>query len=406
MNAQPQPDDALQAHEIAAIFPLIQGHDFDELCADIERHGLREPIWLYEGKILDGRNRYEACQITGTAVQTRTYDGDDPVGFVLSLNLHRRHLTESQRGMVAASIANLPVGRPDNSANLQSSSLSRADAAKKLNVSERTVNTAKKVQEHGTPELIDSVNQGRVSVSAAADVATLPKAEQAELIAKGEHQILAAAKQIREQKSAARREQNSSVAATKMQPTSGTYSTIVIDPPWNVQKIERDNRPNQTNELDYPTMSLDELVAFGEIVNGCASEHAHLFMWTTQKWLPPAIDLLKAWDWKYVLAMVWHKNGGPQPFGLPQYNCEFCLYARKGSPEFADVKAFNTCFNAPRREHSRKPNEFYALIKRVTHDGRIDIFSREKRDGFAQYGNEAGKFSVASSKTVAESAAA
>lgn len=395
MSAQHLPAVELRAHEIAAIFPLIQGHDFDELCADIERHGLREPIWLYEGKILDGRNRYEACQITGTAVQTRTYDGDDPVGFVLSLNLHRRHLGTSQRSMIAASIANLAHGgdrETEQAANLRLGSVSQATAAERLNVSERNVTTAKKVQEHGAPELIDSVNQGRVSVSAAADVATLPVGEQVELVAKGEHEILAAAKQIREQKSVARREQNRSVAAVKMQPTSGTYSTIVIDPPWNVQKIERDNRPNQTNELDYPTMSLDELVKFGEIVNGCAADHAHLFMWTTQKWLPPAIELLKAWDWKYVLTMVWHKNGGPQPFGLPQYNCEFCLYARRGSPEFADVKAFNTCFNAPRREHSRKPDEFYDLIKRVTHDGRIDIFSREQREGFAQYGNEASKF--------------
>jgi len=134
---------AYEPHEIADIFPLIKGPEFDELCNDIETHGLREPIWLYEGKILDGRNRHEACQITGTPIQSRDYEGDDPVGFVLSLNLHRRHLSESQRGMVAASIANLQNGGDrltDQSANLQSASVSRSEAAKKLNVSERTVN--------------------------------------------------------------------------------------------------------------------------------------------------------------------------------------------------------------------------------------------------------------------------
>ena len=119
-------------------------------------------------------------------------------------------------------------------------------------------------------------------------------------------------------------------------------------------------------------MSINELEEFGSIVNGCAADHAHLFMWTTHKWLPPAIKLLEQWGFKYVLTMVWHKNGGPQPFGLPQYNCEFCLYARKGSPEFADVKAFNTCFKADRKEHSRKPDEFYDLVRRVTHEGRIE----------------------------------
>jgi len=112
-------------------------------------------------------------QKTSTPIQSRNYEGDDPVGFVLSLNLHRRHLSESQRGMVAANIANMTQGsRTDRepSANLQE--VSRAEAAKKLNVSERTVNTAKKVQEQAAQELIDKVNEG--SVSAAANVSSLP----------------------------------------------------------------------------------------------------------------------------------------------------------------------------------------------------------------------------------------
>ena len=82
------------------------------------------------------------------------YDGDDPLGFVISHNLHRRHLTESQRVMVAAKLANMPEGRNwNNSANLRSMT-SQAEASDMLNVSDRTITTAKKVHEQGSPELV------------------------------------------------------------------------------------------------------------------------------------------------------------------------------------------------------------------------------------------------------------
>jgi N6-adenosine-specific RNA methylase IME4 len=163
------------------------------------------------------------------------------------------------------------------------------------------------------------------------------------------------------------------------------YGTIVIDPPWPMQKIAREVRPNQVG-FDYPTMSEEQMAEFD--VPGMAADDCHLFMWTTQKFLPMALRLLEPWGFKYCLTMVWHKPGGYQPVGLPQYNCEFSIYARKGSPSFETTKAFNVCFEAPRREHSRKPDEFYDLIRRVTADGRIDVFSREKRDGFDQWGNQ------------------
>lgn len=175
---------------------------------------------------------------------------------------------------------------------------------------------------------------------------------------------------------------------------SRRYGTIVIDPPWPMKKIEREVRPNQV-EFDYPTMDYEVLRAFRVKFQLLADINCHVFMWTTQKFLPMALRLFEDYEIKYVLTLVWHKAGGFQPVGLPQYNCEFALYGRIGTPEFLDTKAFDCCFEAPRAEHSRKPNEFYDLVKRVTPDGRIDVFSREKRDGFDQYGNEPMKFGEA-----------
>lgn len=177
--------------------------------------------------------------------------------------------------------------------------------------------------------------------------------------------------------------------------TEPTYETIVLDPPWPMAKIERDVRPNQVI-FDYPTMTEDELRAFGATLNGMAASDCHLFMWTTQKFLPLALDLIEHYGFRYVLTMVWHKAGGYQPTGLPQFNCEFVVYARKGTPKFVTTQGFPCCFNGPRREHSRKPDEFYEIIRLVTGGGlRIDVFSREAREGFAQYGNETAKFAGA-----------
>src|SRR6516164_3396880 len=125
----------LTAHPFAGITPLLEGEPFDELVADIRANGLIEPITVYEGMILDGRNRYSACEAAGVEPHFLEYDGDDPLAFVLSMNVQRRHLDESQRAMIAARLANMPAHRPtDKSANLRTS---QSEAASKLNVSER-----------------------------------------------------------------------------------------------------------------------------------------------------------------------------------------------------------------------------------------------------------------------------
>jgi len=93
-----------------------------------------------------------------------------------------------------------------------------------------------------------------------------------------------------------------------------------------------------------------------------------------------------------LLTMVWHKPGGFQPFGLPQYNCEFVLLGKRGTAEFTDTKALPCCFEAPRGEHSEKPEAFYDLLNRVTSGDKIDVFARKNREGWKPFGNEKDKF--------------
>jgi N6-adenosine-specific RNA methylase IME4 len=200
---------------------------------------------------------------------------------------------------------------------------------------------------------------------------------------------------LRETRETSRAEKKHNIATAGFS-SDGPFDCVVIDPPWPMQKIDRDVRPNQ-DAFDYPVMSLDEIQAFWlREIAPKTSYDCHVFLWTTQKFLPVTFKLFESWGLKYVFLMTWLKPGGFQPIGLPQFNTEFAVYSRKGTPIFVDTKNFSIGFQAPRREHSRKPDEFYDLVRRVTGGSRLDVFSREPREGFAQYGNEIKKFKAAS----------
>jgi ParB-like chromosome segregation protein Spo0J len=122
----------LRFHPLADIFPLMEGTEFDELFADIKAHGLVEPIVVYEGMILDGRNRYRACEVAGLEPAYRHFTGDDPTAFVISANLHRRHLTAEDKRKV---IADLIKADPTKS---------NRQIAKAAKVDDKTVGTIRK----------------------------------------------------------------------------------------------------------------------------------------------------------------------------------------------------------------------------------------------------------------------
>jgi len=156
-------------HPLANLFPLIEGAEFDELVADVRVHGVREPIWLYQGKVLDGRNRWLASQAASTDCPMRIYEGDDPVGLVVSLNLKRRHLDTSQRAMIAARLANMRQGERTDLPSFEGKSISQEQAANLLNVGLASVERAKIVHDSGDLALIKAVDAGDLSVSGAVE---------------------------------------------------------------------------------------------------------------------------------------------------------------------------------------------------------------------------------------------
>lgn len=192
----------MQFHPAANIFPMMAEADFSGLVEDIGKHGLREPIGLLHGKIIDGRNRYRACLQASVEPEYSVVETDDPVAYVLSLNLHRRHLSPSQVAMVGgrardlydeAAKARMNAGKggdgsggrghkknpPVNVSEGLGTGDARDKAGKAVGVSGSLIDRATKVLKEGTPELIQAVDSGKMSVSRAAEVTDLEPEEQA-----------------------------------------------------------------------------------------------------------------------------------------------------------------------------------------------------------------------------------
>lgn len=168
-------------HPYASVLPMLGTADANELAADIQANGLREDIVLFEGMILDGRNRYRACKTVNVEPRFRDFNGDgDPISYIVSVNLKRRHLTNAQREMVAAKMANMPRGdvsritasskTPINSQTAKrqngknSTKTTVSQAAKELGVSARNVARAKTVLDKGTAEQVAAIERGEKKV--------------------------------------------------------------------------------------------------------------------------------------------------------------------------------------------------------------------------------------------------
>jgi ParB-like chromosome segregation protein Spo0J len=171
----------LRIHPVVNIFPPMAPAEFAELKKDIQAHGQQHPIVVWRNQLIDGRHRLQACNELEVDPDIIELDDDaDPVQFAISQNLHRRHLNESQRAMIAAKLATMRLGDNQHTKEGGPIGLPSSKAADMLKVGERTVKRAKQVLDHGSEELQELVESGEVSVSKAAKIAkTTPKDEQA-----------------------------------------------------------------------------------------------------------------------------------------------------------------------------------------------------------------------------------
>lgn len=174
------------------------------------------------------------------------------------------------------------------------------------------------------------------------------------------------------------------------------YEMIVIDPPWGFDLYSKEGA-KKSAMAQYDVMSDDDIKRMP--VGQLASMNCLLYCWATAPQLPLAIECVKAWGFEYKSLLVWRKvtAGGKIRMGTGyrvRTTGEVVVVATLGNPKQSSVP--QTIFDGVAREHSRKPDEFYALCDRVMpHARRADVFARERRAGWHSFGNELGKFEVA-----------
>lgn len=386
--------------ELRSLIRPLSEEEYEQLKESVLAEGIRDPLVVWNGILLDGHHRYKIAQEYG--LEYRTVEIELPnkeaaKEWIITNQLGRRNLTPMEasyyRGKLYESKKQRQGTRTDLTFPQNGERLNTAKAlGKQYGVSKNTITrdaefskAVDKVAAEIGEEAKHAILTGKANIPKK-DVEKLIEIKQkapelVEPILRGEKPLT---KAIQDMARIEVSEKIKGISTNEVKRPDGVFDVIVIDPPWPIEKIERDVAPNQVG-LDYPTMTIEEIKA---LKIPCA-EDCHVWLWTTQKYLPAAFEILKEWGLKYVCTFVWHKPGGFQPFGLPQYNCEFALYARLGAPKFVDLKDLKLCFNAPRTGHSEKPEVFYDMVRRVTIGRRLDMFNRRKIEGFETWGNEA-----------------
>src|ERR1700730_3612753 len=344
--------------------------DLRGLAESIEEVGLLHPVVVTpEGRLIAGQRRLEACRLLEwTDVPVTVVDLYQAARGEAHENFVRKDLLLSEIVALKRAIEPLErreprerqahqtgTGHPATVAEgqVRSSGDARDKIARYLGVGRTTIERAEAVVEAAeeNPEefgyLVDQMDRsGKIA---------------------GAYRRLEVLKQARDLET-----------ATPELPT-GPFQVIVADPPW---------RYETGNDLPYPTMAIEEIKAMP--VQDFADENSILWLWTTTAHLRVAFDIVEAWGFEYRTLLTWAKDR----MGTGEWlrgQTEHCMLAVRGKPVFLHG-SHTTLLDAARREHSRKPEEFYALVEATCPGSKVELFCRQRGQGWKGYGNETGRY--------------
>ena len=394
--------------------------DISLLAASIQQLGLLQPIGIDQNyRLVFGERRYRAFEKLGReTIPARIVHVDSLLQAEHAENEIRKDFTASERVAIAkaveAEIGSRQGQRTDktepveNFPQVEPGQKTRAAVAKAAGFgNDATYRQAKAVVEKGEAELIGAMDKGEIAISTAEILTKATPEDQRQAaaypamavsIAKAtkikEREIKEAAKQqkqaVSEEKKQSRindiNAQAALISESAPEIPAGPFHVISIDPPWPYGTEYDPHGRRAANP--YPEMSLEDIAGL-EIP---AADDCVLWLWTTHKFMRHSFSLLDKWGFRDVAILTWVKDR----MGLGAWlrsQTEYCIMAVKGSPP-VQLSNQTTVIHGPLREHSRKPDAFYDLVNGLCVGAKLDYFSREKREGWAQVGNTLDMFAT------------
>jgi len=367
------------------LIPPLSSEEYAQLEENCKADGIRDPLVVWRGTLIDGHNRYEIAQKYGLEFTTieKEFEDETAVKIWMVINqFGRRNIGNYDRSVLALQLEgfykekakeNQKGGQggvllSQNSDEAIEKISTKKELAKIANVSHDTIMRVKKIEAVAKPETIAAVRSGEKSINEAY--------KEIKAVEKKEERIELITQQIED------------IENGKLPELQGLYSVISIDPPWNYEGEKANSYDANGRRVanPYPEMPTEEI----KKIELPLLPDAVVLLWTTHKFLPDAFDILKAWGLQYKATIVWNK----EKIGMGAWlrmQCEFCLVGIRGDP-FWENTLHRDIITEPRREHSRKPDKFFAIIEEITRGRKLEYFSREKRENWDVFGNDIERF--------------
>lgn len=371
-------------HPSATVFPDLSAEEFAALKEDIRANGQQQPIFLKDGQVVDGRQRLRAClELAIKPVVLEIAATVNAHQAMVSNNLLRRHLTESQRAMIGAALVTTRVGSNQSTGK----AVTQSEAAKLLGISTDTIQRAGKLIANGNGRLMRVVSDGKLTVSEAIPLTALPPDRLNTVLAAANddtfrYQLRVAKNEARDAKRAPILKAVAEKRANNkpLDSVPGQFGVLYVDPPWNYLP---------ETDTGYPTMSRGELMKLD--VGSKAETNSVCFMWVPASQLPLALELMKEWGFEYKTNAVWDKKH-PGTGSYFQSRHELLLLGTRGKlPKVAPEDCAQSIFVEQRTTHSTKPEIARSIIEKMYPSlTKLELFRRgDAPEGWAVWGNEA-----------------